>query len=67
MKAKWIAATAALSAMCLLGCAKKPPDLSDIPEPKPPPGYAAPPQGGPAAPGPPGTAPKPPAPPAKGK
>ena len=43
-----------------IGCGPKPPDLSDIPEPKPPPGYSPPPATGPAAPGAPQNAPQPP-------
>ncbi|GEM_PF-3065247 len=61
-------ALACLTVLVAAGCARKPPDLSDIPEPKPPPGYAPPPQSAPGAPaGQPGTAPQMPAPPKKDK
>jgi hypothetical protein len=57
----------AFAALATLGCGKKPPDLSDIPEPKPPPGYSPPPSSAPAAPGAPGAAPQTPKPPSGGK
>ena len=48
---------AVAATLAALGCAKKPPDLSDIPEPKPPPGYSPPPETPPNAPGAPQTPP----------
>ncbi|NUQ70354.1 MAG: hypothetical protein HUU17_05970 [Chthonomonadales bacterium] len=51
----------------LAACGKKPPDLSDIPPPKPPPGYSPAPESAPNAPGAPGAAPKIPAPPKEKK
>ncbi|NLH99001.1 MAG: hypothetical protein GX446_05845 [Chthonomonadales bacterium] len=61
------ACATAFAVLAALGCAKKPPDLSDIPEPKPPPGYSPPPDKAPAAPGSPQTAPQTPQPTDSGK
>jgi hypothetical protein len=61
MKAKVLVTFVGLTAIALAGC-NRPPDLSDIPPPKPPPGpnpVAAPSSGGPGA--------KVPTPPVKGK
>ncbi len=61
------ACIASFAVLASLGCRPKPPDLSDIPEPKPPPGYSPPPESGPAAPGSPQTAPQTPKPKEAGK